>query len=118
LATFLATGQRLWLLELLDGASLWLFLPLPVALVVGAAYRRGKLMLAGTVAALFALSFWGWLFIPRTSPAHARGETLTVMTYNLLGPQEHNAAVLQVLRAEHPDVVLFQELNPQVAAAI
>jgi endonuclease/exonuclease/phosphatase (EEP) superfamily protein YafD len=89
-----------------------------LALLVGVVHRRGKLVLAGTVAALFALSFWGWLFIPRTSPAHARGDTLTVMSYNLLGPQEHTRAVLDVLRAEHPDVVLFQELNPQVAAAL
>jgi hypothetical protein len=58
LLTYIFTGQRLWLLELLDGAIILFFVPLPFIAVAAARARRPRLLIATGLAAL--MPFWLW----------------------------------------------------------
>jgi vancomycin resistance protein VanJ len=76
-------------------------------------------VLGGFVAgAALWLHLWGALFWPPASPTSAAGDSLTVMTYNVFGWNSDAASVVATIRESGADVVAFQELNQEVAAAI
>ncbi len=100
-----------------NALALYLFLPLPLALLAGVIKRRPEVIAGCLIAAGVCVYFWGALFWPnaRVSP---EGPVLRVMTYNLLGYAGDPEAVLRTIRASNADVITLQELNPAVAGAI
>lgn len=121
LTAFLLRGDWHGLLTPLNALAHLLFLPLPLALLAGLIYRHKMLLAGGMLAALASLYFWGGLFLPGPQRAAAAlpvdTPTLRVLTYNLFGYNFETRAVAAVIRAENPDVAVFQELNPAMAAA-
>jgi endonuclease/exonuclease/phosphatase (EEP) superfamily protein YafD len=121
LAAYLLRGDWHGLLTPINALAHMLFVPLPLALLTGLIFRRRMLLAGGMLAALAGVFFWGGLFLPGPQPAAAAlpGESpgLRVLTYNLFGYNFDSEAVLAVIRAENPDVAVFQELNPAMAAA-
>ena len=110
-------GDRSWWLFALNAMSIYLFLPLPLALAF-AAWRRSLPLLGGSLAAVAVFVLvWGGLFWPNS---HERndGPVLTVMAYNLLGFNPDPEGVVEALRESDADVVGLSELNPGVAKAI
>lgn len=114
----IVAGERIAAVELASQLAVWFFAPLllvaPLCLLV-----RSRITRIGT--ALAALAFvwlWGGLFIPRGPTGLVADATLTVMTYNPLGPQSAVKAALGVIEAEQADVVAFQELNPDLARVV
>ncbi len=105
-----------WLF-LLNALAIYLFVPLPLALLVSV-LRRDVPLIGGSLAgfALFAL-LWGGLFWPNGGQ-EPEGPVLTVMTYNVLGSNPDTEGVVEALIASHADLIGLQELNPVVAAAI
>jgi endonuclease/exonuclease/phosphatase (EEP) superfamily protein YafD len=104
-----------WLF-VLNSLSLYLFLPLPAALVVGL-WTRNLTLLGGCVALLTVLAWmWGGLFLRKSR--RAVGPTLTVMTYNVLGSNVAAPGVVDALTRSGADVIALQELNAVVAEAI
>jgi vancomycin resistance protein VanJ len=122
LAAYLLRGDWGGLLTPLNALAHLLFLPLPLALLAGLVYRRRLLLAAGLLVALAGLIAWGGLFLPgpqRAAAARSTGApTLRVLTFNLFGYNFDTHAVLDVIRTENPDVAVFQELNPAMAAAL
>ncbi len=111
-------GDRWWWLFLVNSFAVYLFLPLPLILLLAIlVHRRETWIGLGLASALFAYLF-GVLFLPKIPRASASDSTLTVMTYNMLGFNARPEAVVAALRASAADVVTLQELNPLAAEAI
>jgi vancomycin resistance protein VanJ len=121
LAAYLLFGDRWALLFAVNSFAVYLFAPLPLALVT-ATVARGPWAVAlwaqTVLAGLVWVYFFGGLFVPRLSAAEAAGPRMRVMTANLLGFNTDTAATLAALRAADADVLALQELNPAVAAAL
>lgn len=115
------TGDQIPFLAATNMLAVYVFFPLPLILIGALLLRRTGIWIATLLAAGGFAWFWGGLFIPK-GPAEAgnpgSGPTLTVMTYNLLGYHSFAEAIISNILAEDPDLVLVQELNPQLAAAI
>ncbi|HSF81347.1 MAG TPA: endonuclease/exonuclease/phosphatase family protein [Anaerolineales bacterium] len=118
LALYLLTGERLLLIALLDNVVVYFFMPLPLVLLAAAYTHRWELWVGTLLGAAAFAWLWGGLFLPPPSRATAGVETLTVMTYNVLGWHEFSDPVIATIRQEAPDVVLIQELNPSLARAL
>lgn len=118
LATYLATGERFGLLAIVDLLAVYLFLPLPLVILGSVFLRRASLFSISCLAVAAFLWLWGGLFWPKPAPAHAVNGLLAVMTFNVLGWQENPSPPIDVIRAEDADVVLMQELNPNLATAL
>jgi vancomycin resistance protein VanJ len=110
------------LLVPVNALAVWLFLPLPGFLVLAGLTRRIELWLAGAAGLAASLFLWGGLFLPGPQPAAAlEGEptpSLRVMTYNVYGFNQDSAGVAAAIRSANPDAVCFQELSPEMAAAL
>ncbi len=112
-------GDRFWWLFLLNTLSIYLFLPLPVILLAAFWVKQRETWLGTGLAVVMAVFSIGKYYIPiNTFTPPAAGKTITVMTYNVLGFNEHPDKVVAAIRASGADVVTLQELNPAVAAAI
>lgn len=87
-------------------------------LVAGAAaiLRRWGLLAATTPLLVVMLGQAVWSYLPKHPPA-ARGETLRVMSFNLLMPNRCADAVVAEVRAADADIVLLQEYAPHWQAA-
>jgi endonuclease/exonuclease/phosphatase (EEP) superfamily protein YafD len=110
-------GDATWWLFLLNATAFYLFVPLPLAVVI-AAWQRNIPLAAGSLAAIVVFAwFWGGLFWPHERP-QPDGPVLTVMTYNLLAPNPDPEGVVEALTASDADVITLQELSPRMAAAI
>jgi endonuclease/exonuclease/phosphatase (EEP) superfamily protein YafD len=105
-----------WLFTL-NALAIYLFVPLPFALAA-AVWRRNLPLIAGSmVAAAVFVWLWGGLFWPNGHP-EPEGPVLTVMTYNLLGSNQHAEEIVEALRDSDADIIGLSELNLTVAAAI
>lgn len=112
----IAGDANSWLFTL-NAIAIYLFAPLPLALGI-AVLRRNLSLIAGSVvaAAVFAW-LWGGLFWPGGQD-DPEGLMLTVMTYNLLGSNEHAESIIPALRESDADIIALSELNTTVGAAI
>ncbi|MGD9091531.1 MAG: endonuclease/exonuclease/phosphatase family protein [Anaerolineales bacterium] len=118
LAAYLISGDRFGSLSVVNLLAVYLFFPLVGVFVAALFLRRWEIWAGVILGAIAFLWFWGKLFIPSPSPAAAGGETLTVMTYNVLGWHTQTAPQLDTIRVENADVVLLQEVNPGLASAL
>ena len=105
------SAPRLWWLELLDTFALYAFAPFVGVLLAAALLRsRALALLALASALLFGVEF-GAALLPRTPPTEASGPHLSVLTYNVRSPNGDPEPLLEVVRAERPDVIVLQELT-------
>lgn len=128
LLAYLLRGDWNGLLTPLNALAPLLFLPLPLALLVGLFGRQRPLLVAGLGAALLFAILWGGLLLPGPGPADAHSSSnadhtdntraMRLMTFNVFGFNFDQQAVLEVVRQGDPDIVCFQELNPVIAAAL
>ena len=115
------TGDQIPTLAAINMLAVYLFLPLPLVILGAFLLRRTGIWIATALAVGVFAWLWGGLFIPRSAAQAGNprsSPSLTVMTYNLLGHHNFAEPILANIRAEDPDLVLLQELNPQLAAAI
>lgn len=118
LALYLFSGDRFAALSLVNMLAVYLFTPLPLVALVAIALRRAEVW-AGVIlgAAAFAV-LWGGLFLPKSPGVRAGAGSLRVMTFNVLGWHNQTAPQIAAIRAQNADLVLLQELNPQLASAL
>jgi len=109
--------QWIWLFAVTAMAP-YLFLPLPVALLISVGARDRVLLALSLVGVVIWVSLYGPLFLPRPLPAAASGPQLRVMTTNVLGWNRQPEGVVAALHASDADVIAIQELNLLHAAAI
>ena len=115
---YFVTGDRYGIIAIINFLALYLFLPLPFILPIAIISRRRELWigLAGGLTAFVWL--WGGLFIPGNTQPSSNSQTLSLMTYNVLGTHQHTSPVIEVIRTENVDVVFLQEVNPALAKVI
>ena len=112
--------DRFWPLALLNTVAEFLFLPLPVFLLLGLGRRNWAGLLALTIPAAAFVVLFGELFLPRFAmSAEGSDEPLiTVMSFNVLYTNADFGAVARSIRAASPDLVGMQELSSTGAGAI
>ncbi len=114
----LITGDRYPVIALLNIAALYLFAPLVAVLPIALVTRRSEVWAGLALGVGIFTLLWGNLFLPRSSAAVTDDPTLSVMTYNTLSDQHDVTPIVELIRAESPDVIFFQELNTTLQAAI
>ncbi len=121
LILYLTSGDRIGWLSLVNMLAVYLFLPLPLVIVANLFLRRVEVWAAVLLGLAVFAWFWGELFLPVPITAQAQqsgSDSLTVMSYNVLGRQYDPSPTIATIRAENADVVLLQELNYELAEAI
>lgn len=112
----LAYGDRWWWLAVANTLSLYLLLPSAVAWPLALLSRRRLAVAGATVPLIVLLASYGGLFLPQIGAGQAEGGArLRVMTANVLYLTDEGAAIEPLIRAESPDVICLQELNPRLA---
>jgi endonuclease/exonuclease/phosphatase (EEP) superfamily protein YafD len=115
---FFLFGDRWWWMYFLNSFAQYFFVPLPVLVLIALVVRK-RIVWAGVAFVLvLGLAFYGDFLVPPLPRGQIDGSTLTVMTYNRLGFNRSTAGVADMVRAAGADVILFQELNPEVAAVL
>ena len=118
---YILSGDSFAYLGLVNSLAVYLFFPLLPALVIALWAKRKELIASALVGAAIFLWFWGPLFTPHLFPAQNEYNpeiNLTVMTYNVLGKQEHPAQAVNIIQNSNADLVFIQELNPQLAEEV
>lgn len=111
---YLLFGDRFGFLALVNSLAVYLFLPLPILIIVAGLIRKNSLWIGALSICLVFLWLWGGLFIPIQNSVSARNankDYLSVMTYNLLGWQSYSENQIEIIRKQNADVVMLQELN-------
>jgi endonuclease/exonuclease/phosphatase (EEP) superfamily protein YafD len=117
LAIYWSTGDHYPWISIANYFGVYLFLPLPLIVLVAIPLHRKSLWLGVLLGAMAFAGLWGGLFLPRARGNHD-GAALTVMTYNVLGRQSHAQEQIGTILFENADVVLLQELYPSLAHAL
>lgn len=110
-------GDRWLWLFVLNNLAVYLFLPLPLALIVALLVPNLPLRLGAALALVLFVSLYGRLFLPRP-PAPPANPTLTVMTYNVLAFNPRPDAVAEAIARSGADVVALQEVSEPIAAVL
>lgn len=105
-------GDTPWWLAILNTFSLYLFAP-AVVLAPLVLWSRRRAALAGWLIPLsIFVSLYGEPFLPKLASASAgHSQTFSVMTFNVAGWSTEARPIVELIRAESPDVVVLQELN-------
>ncbi len=112
--------DRFWPLALLNTVAEYLFLPLPVFLLLALGRRNWAALLSLAIPTAAFVVLFGELFLPRMAgPVESDDEPLiTVMSFNVLYSNADYAAIARSIRAASPDLVGMQELSSSSAEAI
>ena len=111
-------GDQLVTMSLLEFLAVYLFFPLPLLFIIALLCRSRALGAGILLAALVFTWHWGALFTPRLTPPAARGNPLSVMTFNVLAWHDFTEPILETIRRENADVVFIQELNWNLAQVL
>ena len=106
-----------WWLTLLNRLVPYLFVPVPVLLILTLLTRHFKQMLLLVIPILiFGLIYHPYL-LPKPAQA-GRTADLRVMTYNVLFSNFQYDAVANVILTHRPDLVALQEVQPEMMEAL
>lgn len=105
------SGDRFTIVAALNMFGLYLFAPLPVALLAAPFLHRMEIWVGGLLGLLAFAWLWGNLFIPSPPLASASSPELSVMTFNALGWADRPQPQIEMLRQVDADIVLLQEYN-------
>ena len=111
-------GDRWWWLFLLNTFAVYLFIPVPILLIIALILRRRKIWISLVPTVILTTCFYGILFLPKLSWNSYPEQNITVMTYNVLGFNEQLVEIITAIQAAEADVVTIQELNPSLAQLI
>jgi endonuclease/exonuclease/phosphatase (EEP) superfamily protein YafD len=104
-------GDQLWPLALLNSFPAWLFLPVPLTLLLAAISRQRLAWAAASVPVILWLTVFGWRFLPRAPIAESNSITARVMAFNLLADNGDLAGIVAAIRAAEPDLIALPELS-------
>ncbi len=119
--------DSIWWLTLMNSYAVWLFVPIPIfvlILVVGRMRKRQfaqkrpfpqkRTLLPLLIPLLTFIFLYGHLFWPNGQVAGAEeenGRLLTVMTYNILSANREFEAIVDEIQAANADIVGLQEVT-------
>ncbi|MEW5958992.1 MAG: endonuclease/exonuclease/phosphatase family protein [Chloroflexota bacterium] len=111
-------GDSFWPVRLVNYMMPWLLAALtPALLITLLAQRRGLAVTLAIPTLLVGLTF-APLFLPRPNIALAGDASYRVMSYNIWGRNRDVAALAGVIGQEQPDILLLQEVNPEMAGQL
>ena len=111
-------GDRWWWLFCLNAFAEYLFVPLPAVFATAWLVRRRQLWLSFGASLTLGAHLYGRMWWPKSPPAQVEDVTLTAMTFNMLGYNQHPEGIVTAIRDSGADLVVLQELNPPAAARI
>jgi len=110
------SGDRFAVVSLLTMLAVYAFLPLPLVLVWTIKRRQPGLLVLTLLNCGVFCALWGQAFLPKfPKPIHP---SLSLLTYNVLGWNTEVASQVETIRKVDADVVLLQELNPELAVLL
>lgn len=119
LIVHLTLGDRWWWLFLINTFASYLFVLLPVMIVIGFWLGRGDVWLSTAVVSLIWLVLYGAYLLPPFTKDVSDAPRLCVMTFNAMTWNTGNQAeTLAALRQSDADLIAIQELNLQLSEAI
>lgn len=111
--------DRFWPLALLNTIAEYLFVPLPLLLIMAIWQNHRPSLFKLGMPLLIFVALFGALFLPSFSEAtDDTAPTLTVMSFNVLHRNKASGAIISSIEAASPDLVGFQELEPAHAKEI
>jgi endonuclease/exonuclease/phosphatase (EEP) superfamily protein YafD len=116
---WLTIGDGPWWLTVLNRVVPYLFLPMPLYLVLLARKRiYGLMALLILPVAIFSFLYHPYLFPRYSKPAAQQAINLSVMSYNVLYSNLDYDAVSSVILTYHPDLAALQEVLPETMSAL
>jgi vancomycin resistance protein VanJ len=96
----------------------WLFLPLLPALLVALLGHRRWLLIALVPLLMLFVGRFGFLFLPRRPPEQVQGVELKVMTFNVHRRNDNASGIVDLIRAQKPDIIALQELPDRISSML
>ena len=118
LASYWLVGDATWWLFVINALAAYLFVPVPLVLLIAWLSRRRSLFVAGVLAVVAWAYLWGGLFLPRGGDEPTGGPSLTLMTFNTLVFNRNTDAIIGSIREADADVVFLLELSVYQAEVI
>ncbi len=115
---YIATGDRYPAIMVLNMVALYLFVPVPLAVIAAILLRRRELWAGVGISLVLFVALWGQLFLPPREGIEGDNLTLVVMTYNARGYNEDVEPSIELLETVNADVVILQEVNAHLARAL
>lgn len=111
--------DQYWLLALPNTIAEYLFVPLPVLLIISI-WKRGWISLAKlSIPLIVFVGMFGHLFWPPPQNLiNEEEQVITTMSFNVLHSNKAYEAIAKSIQSADPDIVGFQELTPESAASI
>jgi vancomycin resistance protein VanJ len=102
--------DRFWPFALLNTGAEYFFVPLPLLLLAVVIAKQWRLLLGLALPTLAFILMFGEFFLPSfaTPPS---GQSLSVMTFNVLWENKDYAAMANAIRQNSPDIVGFEEMH-------
>ena len=118
---YLSIGDSRWWMFVINSIAPYLFLPVPLVLLLALLSRRWALFIAALLPTLLFLMLFGPLFVPRAMkvtavPAGTPG--ITMLSHNLHVWNEDADGIAASLTSSGADVIALQELSAEMAAAL
>ena len=112
--------DQFWPLALLNTVAEYLFVPLPLLLIIAVWQRHWSSLLKLGIPTIAFVLFFGELFVPpfSTAPTEDNQQTITAMSFNILHTNRAYQAIVGSIQVASPDLVGFQELTPTSAQEI
>jgi endonuclease/exonuclease/phosphatase (EEP) superfamily protein YafD len=112
--------DKFWPFALLNTIAPYLFIPLPILLLIATWRRQWSALMKLSIPTLFFVVLFGRLFsppLPQTSQTSTQ-PTLTVMSFNVLFKNKDYEAIASTIQAALPDLIGLQEMTDDVAQAL
>ncbi len=106
------------LLTLVTSFMPFLFLPVPLLLLIALLTRSRLAAFSNAVLVVIGILLYAPVYLPRAANAEARASRLRVMTFNLGPGQATPQGVAEAIANENADIIAVQELTPATAEAL
>ncbi len=111
--------DQFWLLALPNTVAEYLFVPLPLLLIVSVWLRDWTSLTKLSIPLAAFVILFGHLFWPLfPNQVTDDDQLMTVMSFNLLYSNKAYEAIVKSIQSSNPDLVGFQELSPASAKSI
>jgi len=114
---YLTLGDTRWWMFVINSVAPYLFVPVPVVLLIALLARRWALLVTALIPAAVFLTIFGQLLVPRDLKVPAvptDAPSLSLLTYNLHAWNTDVEGIVAALSAADVDVIALQELEPEM----
>jgi endonuclease/exonuclease/phosphatase (EEP) superfamily protein YafD len=111
--------DQFWLLALPNTVAEYLFVPLPILLLISI-WKRNWISLAqlSIPLVIFTLMFGHLFWPPPSNGTEEDKQAITLMSFNVLYSNKAYEVIADSIQSAGPDIVGFQEVRPAMAASI